>query len=434
MEGGTVHGSVFWDAGENTFGVTASGSMDPNLLVGPLDMVRIATNVIQRFRFKDQPPKMSLELGSNLSDWSTFFIRIQGMGNEVFFQDTELSSLNTVAYYKGGVLKLDPLAAMRGVDFMKGTTSIDFKKSIAWFDAFGSLRPSVVEDLVYPGYNIFGNKIITEGNTQIKARGTIDWEDMDSTRFEADVEAEQITIPVGKGQAFEATVVGKGPVISVLDAKFDLYGGKGDADFKIRIEPETNSLPYSVHLDGENLDFKEAVQFLRPGQELNISGTMSGSIDFEADMLSEFFTSANGTGTVSVAKGQLADLPLFSGFSRLIRKVVPSFKVFSITSLQCSFTLKDGVIHTEDAYFGGDVISASAEGSYSHSEGYDALVKASIMRNKGIGKVVHIITSPIMKIFEMELTGPYEEPSWRLKRLPGSSRSDKNTEDPEDTE
>ncbi len=421
MEGGSATGAVFWDARSHEFGVSASGSFDPNLIVRPLEMVEIATNIITRFRFAGHPPEISLELGSNYTDWDTFYIDIQGMGNRVVFENVEFSSVNTSAFYERGVLRLDPIAAMQGVDFLKGTASIDFERDTATFDAFGSVAPAALEDVIYSELNLFGNKIATEGDTQIKARGTLDWKTMAATDFRADVEAAHLIIPVARLDAFKGTVIGKGPSVSVEDAAFGFYGGTGAGSFSIQLNPAISNMPYTVELELENADFRKCLQFLRPDVEYKVSGLLSAAARVEADMLRDFFETANGRGSVAVDKGQLADLPFFSGFSYLMRKVIPGFNVFSITSLNGTFSLIDGAIHSSDATFQGDIINATAKGSYAKKSGFDALVHGQVLNDKGISKLFRAITDPIFKIFELKLEGTLTKPTWRLERFSSGS-------------
>ena len=134
-------------------------------------------------------------------------------------------------------------------------------------------------------------------------------------------------------------------------------------------------------------------------------------------MTQDFFTCANGTSTVSIVEGQLADLPLFRGFSRLIRKVIPGFNIFSITSLNGDFQLKDGEIYSQNSYFMGDVICATGNGSYSKSKGFDAVVQAQIMNQNPVSKVIQVITSPIFKLFEIKLMGTLSDPIWKLENF-----------------
>ncbi|MEA2069624.1 MAG: AsmA-like C-terminal region-containing protein, partial [Verrucomicrobiota bacterium] len=270
--------------------------------------------------------------------------------------------------------------------------------------------------------NLFGNKILTEGDTQIKARGTLDWGTMQETDFVAEVEAAGLGIPVAHMEGFRAVVTGAGPLVSVKEATFGLYQGSGQGEFSILLDPKANGMPYEMDVKVEGADFRKCLKFLRPEVDYKVSGVLSGNVHFEADMTRGFFETANGDGSLRVEDGQLADLPFFSGFSRLMRKVIPGFNVFSITSLSGTFVFEEGVVRSPDAYFAGDVICAKAKGSYSKKTGFDALVQGQVLSNRGLSKLVRVITDPIFKFFEFKLGGALSEPSWRLEKLPGGTR------------
>ena len=421
LHGGSAEGHVFWDANRTTFGVEAEGSMDPNLLLGPMATVPVAPNVIERFWFPEGSPEVSLELGASYVDWSTFFINVHGKGSQVGVHDGLLSSMNISAYYSNALLRLEPIAVMSGVDFMKGTALIDFGHSTVHFDVFGSLAPALLEDVTYPGFNLFGNKVHTSGNTQIKAKGALDWKTMQTTDFRAEVEAAHFSIPIASLDNFSAVISGVGPLITVSNAVFDLYGGEGNSLFSIGLDPATVEMPYSVEFSMQGVDFKQCLQFVDLPCRERTKGIVSASATIRADMRQDFFESANGKGVISVIDGELADMPLFTGFSRLIRKVVPGFNVFSITSLGLDFELKKGGVYTEKATFRGDVLNAKAKGSYSQNSGYDAKIQVQMMSDKGLQKVIRVITNPIFKLFELRLSGPLSAPSWKLDNFTSNS-------------
>ena len=423
MHGGSAEGSVFWDGITREFGVDVDVSLDPNILVGALSPVKIATNIIQRFSFKDQAPRGHVAVGMDVRDLNTFYIDIQAMGNDLSFQGVEFASMNVTQTYLGGILNLDPIAAVQGTDFLKGSTSIDLRNSIATFDVMGSLSPAALEDMIHPKLNLFGHKIKTEGNTQIKAQGVFDWKTMQATDFTAEVEAEHLDLPVARLDNFSATVSGDGPVLEVKDALFKIYGGDGLGRFNVLLNPQTNTMPYEMNIDLKNADFLQSLQYVELAADSDFSGQLSVVADFKADMLRDFFETANGHGSMVVEKGQLADLPLFRGFSRLMRKMIPGFNVFSITSLRCGFELRDGVVHTDNAYFEGNLLSAKASGSYSSAEGYDASVQAQVFSENLISKLFRVITNPLFKLFEFRLEGPFDDPSWRLDKFSSEGRN-----------
>ena len=417
MHGGFAEGTVFWDGETHEFGVDVDASLDPNLLVRALSPVEIATNIIRRFHFKDRPPRGHVAVGADLDDLSTFYINIQALANDVIIQGVDFSSVNITQTYKRGKLNLDPVAAMQGIDFIKGSALLDFYESTAAFDLFSSMDPADLEDLIYPEIQLFGNSINAGGGINITAAGIFDWGSMKQTDFSVLVETERLGIPVAELDHFSAEISGKGPVISVKNATFSLYGGEGEGGFSIVWNPSRKNLPYESNFSFSNSDFRQFLVFFSRDRPVNVSGRMTADVHIEADLSTNFFSTATGAGFVRVENGQLADLPLFNGFSRLMRKVFPSFTVFSITSLRGSFTIEGGEVLSKDAYFEGNLLSAKGRGSYSPVSGFDAYIQTQVFSEGTISKVVRAITDPLMKLLEIKLEGSLANPSWNLEKF-----------------
>ena len=417
MHGGTAEGIVFWDGNTREFGVDINAQLDPNLLVQALSPVKIATNIIQYFSFKDQPPLGHVTLGANVDDWSTFYIDIQAVANDVAFREVQFSSINVTQTYRNGKLGLDPVAVVQGAEFAKGSVEVDFRSDTVSFDVESSLQLVAIENMIHPGLDLFGDKRKTQGETRLSARGIVDWGSMIRTDFSAQVSTDALEIPVGIADDFQAEVVGKGPLLSVREAQFMFYGGPGSGSFQIELDPTKPTMLYAFDAACEKVNFKKFVDFYRT-VETQVSGALSGKIHIEADMTTNFFSTATGIASIRVSDGQLADLPFFSGFTKLMRKMIPSFKAFSITSLNGDFTISKGEISSEKVDLAGDIISASGRGSYHPDSGFDAKIQAHILRGTGLSKVLRMVTDPLMKLFEMKVTGPFSDPSWRLENLP----------------
>jgi hypothetical protein len=425
MVGGSVEGEVFWDAAAHEYGVLVEGSFDPNLLIESLSFSKVATNVIRRFRFKEQPPQARVELGQNYSKRNTFFINVQGSASDLYVHDVPFTSVSTTVLYKQGVLTIDPVFAKQSNDFFRGSVLLDFTNDLAAFDAMSSISPEAMEDVIYPPINLFGNKIRFTGETKVTARGCVDWRDMRATDFEARVEAEHGTVPVGLIDNLITTVTGKGPDIRIHDATFSIYGGQGSGDLSFRLDPHGQSIPYTLDVALSNVGFRKCLQFFRPGDDFAVSGNLSADAHIESDFARDFFEVTNGRGTVDVTDGQLADLPLFRGFSRLMRKIIPTFSVFSINSLSGDFEIREGVVFSDNAYFDGDFLSAKGQGSYSGYSGFDAYVQAQVFSANPVSKVLRVITDPFFKLLEFKLEGPLSDPSWHLDNF--SAASDGNS-------
>ena len=157
--------------------------------------------------------------------------------------------------------------------------------------------------------------------------------------------------------------------------------------------------------------------FFKPDAPSQVSGLMDGTISLNADLKQDFFESANGLVSLALTKGQLADLPFFEGFSRLMRKLFPAFNTFSIHSYTGSVKLIDGVFHSEDSYFEGELLSAKARGIYSRKDGFDARVQVQTLSSRPLSQIVLIVTDPLLQIFEIKLKGPLDNPSWEFDNI-----------------
>jgi hypothetical protein len=268
--------------------------------------------------------------------------------------------------------------------------------------------------MTYPQLRIFGEKIRTSGDVRLSGSGYLDWGTMEQTDFNVDVSVGQLELPVGELEEFTAVFSGKGPLLSVHNAQFKYYDGSGSGSLSIQVDPTTALRPYTLDVQVKKSDFKRVLRFFNPDDPLSASGLLTGSLNCSADFSRSFTESATGSGEVLIKNGRLNDLPLFGGFSRLLRKIIPSFRVFSITSLRGSFEMKDGYIVTRDAYFDGDLISAKGRGRYSLAKGFDAYVQVQLLGDNQISKVFRVITDPFLKLLELKLDGPFKDPSWRF--------------------
>ena len=415
MKGGMLDkGEVLWDANTMEFGVTAAGSFDPNLLLRPLDFVPVATNIIHLFLFEDRPPTIQLSLGACVKNWSTFYINVQGSGEDLALRNVPLSSLTATAEYKNGCLRLDPVAGFQGARATKGSTLIDFRNKIVSFDVISAMPPADWEDIVYADLGVFGSYIKTSDNVQINARGIFDWGSMESTRFTAEVESDALAVSkLASTDSFTARVEGRGSSIVVSDAVFGIYNGKGSGRFSMDWSPARNAIPYTLDAELSGADFQRFVSFCSE-KPAKVTGSMKGNIHVAADLSTNFFATAKGEGFVKVSEGQLHDLPLFKEFSNLIRKIIPGFSVFSISKLRSDFTIADGAVASKEVYFEGDILSAKGKGKYVGDEGFDATLEVQVFKDSRLTKVVQVITSPLMKLLKIRLEGPLDDPSWKL--------------------
>ncbi|MBN2162176.1 MAG: hypothetical protein JXR25_06240 [Pontiellaceae bacterium] len=426
MLGGTASGSFFWDAGKREIGCNADGCFDPTLLIPPLSDVRVATNILHRFQCDRETPQAHVEFGFQYQPWSEFFFNLQGSGNDLRYRGVPFTSISASLEYRDMILEFDSLLAQQGIDFCKGMVSFDFRNHLFSFDGDANMNPATLESVVFPRGEVFGNAVRFEGPARMHGSGTIDWREMKATDFRGEVAADRVELPMMAMDDFKCSVIGDGPVIQLDEMTFGLYSGTGMGTFSVLVDPSRDSLPCKVEVGVNKADFSKFIHYVYPELRMEATGELYGWIKADADIADDLLESAKGAGRVDIRHGQLADLPLFRGFSSTVRKLFPSFRAFSITRLNGDFEIHDGIVSSDNAYFDGDVISAKGRGAYSFRNGFNAYVQAQVLSDNSVSRIFRFLTDPLLKLFEMKLSGMLPDPKWELGALASDKENDAN--------
>ena len=418
MHGGDVTGNVFWDASQHVFGVKAKGSMDPLLLNDPLAPIsRIATNVIQRFRFKDAPPKLSVSLGADIQNIKkTFFINVGFDATNLLLQGVPLDMISGDADYYQKKLSITNIVAHQEDRSLTGAVDLDFGKKKVFFKGESTIDPADLEAVIYPKSKIFTKNACFGEKVWFKGEGTVDWGKMQDTDFFGELVANEVTLPhLGRLTSLTSDVQGKGSVISLSNTKFSYFKGNGGGKLFLILDPAEKQRPYDVDFFFKDVDFEDFLSSFGRKSTSELKTVMNGNLHVRADFSTNFFAKAEGSGFLRIEGDRMADLPFFSGFSKLVRKIFPGFRFLSINSTRASFIIKDGYFFSDDAYFGGDFLSARAVGKYYPDKGFDALVQVQTLNESLVSRAIRFFTNPLTGLFKIKLTGPIDAVSWKLE-------------------
>ncbi len=337
-----------------------------------------------------------------------------------------LDTLEIDMAYSNRLLTLAPLRATDGSKQFDGTVHVDFAQKIAQFDIATNqfplvtlarvLAPNRPSPLEYFAFN---------GPVTSEARGQIDYGTWTNHIVHGTLRAEQVSAGKIQADVFSSQIDCLGTQLNFTNTTIQLYNGtvKGSAEFDIFLRDGT--APYHIQANATRLDLKQMRQGTTSTDPNSAEGLLSGTLDITADAKADFWTSANGLGTVEIEKGRLARIPLLGGFSRLI----PGTKIFSITSFFADYELRDEKLRSENIQLGGTLLSAQAHGSYSPTAGLNFRLRAAPLRNTREDKKwyqLHLwsaealkkTTAPLFDLLEFNLKGTLEKPQWRLKALP----------------
>ena len=209
----------------------------------------------------------------------------------------------------------------------------------------------------------------------------------------------------------------KRDVFSMKGAMNGKDGGKVDFStdvFLERYEPEKMHFSMSGrYRDGSLSELAEVFSFdlgERKGKvecDLELSGRASGENPA---------ASYCGRGRFSVREGHLARMKLFSGLTELLADKVPGVS-FLVDQTQASadFTIKDGVLHSENIFIEGGFISIKSWGTYDiAADNLDLTARVQILKEENLmSKIIHPITYPVTKLMlEFKATGSIDDPKW----------------------
>ncbi|MEY2481632.1 MAG: hypothetical protein QOK24_160 [Verrucomicrobiota bacterium] len=118
-----------------------------------------------------------------------------------------------------------------------------------------------------------------------------------------------------------------------------------------------------------------------------------------------------GDGSVRVTDGDVFAIPIFGPLSGLISAIIPGAGYSLARQAKATFTIKDGVIHTNDFKVSGKLFGMLGHGDIHFLEDkldFDIRIDAG-----GAG----IVLTPMYKLFEYKGEGSISKPNWHPKRF-----------------
>ncbi len=146
------------------------------------------------------------------------------------------------------------------------------------------------------------------------------------------------------------------------------------------------------------------------GLNMEGGGTLTGRLEF--GLLQDKLETMNGSGLVSVEKSELFSAPILGPLSPMIATVLGNRHAGfeRASSAFCSFTIKDGVLHTNDFH-------TSTPSLVFAGDGWVDLQKRTLdmtlrVDARGLLGIVTLPLRPFYGLFQFRGTGPLAKPDW----------------------
>jgi hypothetical protein len=164
---------------------------------------------------------------------------------------------------------------------------------------------------------------------------------------------------------------------------------------------------YQANLALEGVDFPRVADLYFKYETAR--GRLSGTYDWTG--LGSEARNMRGKGTAVVTDGDIFAIPVFGPLSGLLGAIIPGVGYSLAHKANAGFTVKDGVIHTDDFKVSGKLFGMVGHGDVRFLEDkidFDIRIDA-----KGPG----ILLTPMYKLFEYKGEGSISKPNWHPKRF-----------------
>ena len=413
---GSARGDFTWHA--------AAGQLDGrlDLDVDPRDFIPFLTSnqtrLVQRFDFPAARPHFT---GTFRRPAGGHDLELEGRLTSGYFhyRGVPIDSLQTDITHSNHTLALTHWRFTRPEGATTGTLSSDLRGRLIHVDLHSTMHPAAIAGCVGPKLLQAVSAWRFEGPVTTHARGVVDGT---GTEQETDLLLDADGKRMGRGRwlADEArfTLHAHRGAYTVTNLTGRGYDGDFHGTVHVTPAPAGPEHRYQVDIVLTNADFARVAEgYAQPG-DTPLAGRVHLDLQLTGLVSDAFGPATRGGGALRIEDGALFRLRLLGGLSDLLGRLVPGLGFASQTDLTCTFDIENGVVYSEDLRLAGAVISMKADGEIEFDGRVRIRVEVQLMRRGPIAFVLRLLTRPVTKLFEFQLSGTLADPKWRPVNLP----------------
>lgn len=314
-------------------------------------------------------------------------------------------------HFADGAVTYNNLRVTRDEGVGTGSFTYDFAKhEVRVSNLRSSLRPVDVIYWIDPDQykNVVPYKF--RQSPSITANGVYQFRGGKNTRLDINVDASggMDYVFLGKTLPFNR-VTGKliftNDRLQLIDLTGTLFSGtaRGSADISLaRGDPH-----YRAKISVNDIDFPRLTDLYY--QYKTAQGRLNGTYDFKG--LGDNARLMSGSGKVEVTNGDVFAIPVFGPISEILGTILPGSGYSIARKATASFTIRDGIIHTEDFNAAGKLFAMVGHGDLRFLD--DKLDFDLRIDPMGPG----VLLAPVYKLFEYKGEGSLKKPDWHPKRF-----------------
>ena len=193
--------------------------------------------------------------------------------------------------------------------------------------------------------------------------------------------------------------------LQLIDLKGELFSGtvRGATDISLA----QNDPHYHANVAVAGIDFPHLTDLYY--QYKTAHGELMGAYDFTG--LGSDARTMRGSGKIQVTNGEVFAIPIFGPLSEILNHILPGAGYSIAHKAAASFTIKDGIIHTDDFEAAGKLFGMLGHGDIHFLD--DRLDLDLRLNASGAG----VVLTPMYKLFEYKAEGSFNHPNWHPKRF-----------------
>jgi hypothetical protein len=327
------------------------------------------------------------------------------------FRNAWMNSATSDVHFGDGAVTYQNFRVVRDEGVGSGNFTYDFKNhEVRISDVKTSLHPAEIITWIDPKLWKTVTPYKFHQTPNLTANGVYQFDGGKNTRLEIGVDAPDGLdyVFLGKTLSFErasAKLLFATDRLQIVDLKSTLFSGsvRGAADISLA----HNDPHYHANIAAKGVDFPRLTDLYYNYKTAH--GQLSGNYDFNG--LGSDARKMHGSGKIEVTNGDVFAIPIFGPLSGILAGILPGTGYSIARKANASFTIKDGVIHTDDFEAAGKLFSMLGHGDIHFLDNkLDFEVR---MNANGAG----ILLMPVYKLFEYVGVGSLKKPDWHPKRF-----------------
>ena len=417
---GDFSGIVEYDADTRLVDARIVTRLDPHIL---LPLIRecdlpFTAELVQRFNFRNSRPECKLRITRQCGSNSVISVDGRFRLQNGSYMDVDLLRADGIVHLNfsdtNSTVAVHPLLVVRNEGNATGGFTVDLDKSNVQFEAVSAVNPAALLRMAGVFTNDEMDVFHFNGPVKVSVKGAASYDDISGADFEGMIEANDMGIGSFNVDKCSFGMKMLGSTNTVSEIKATAYGGEvsGSAIF-VAPEGTCTDTTYSIKGKIKDADFSKITNLMK-AERADYNGKLTANLKLDGILGAGNGKTASGEGRIGIKDGRVFMLPVFGGLSHIMTKVIPGLDfVLRQSDASADFTIKNGVIHTDEARIEGDILSLTGRGDYNIAGKLDFDVQLKLLKPKTFfSKVVNFALYPISKLFEFRLRGTDDNPNW----------------------